>query len=318
MAKTSTKAVLLSLILMTVAIISLPRLVKAESSSIHVTINKPQSGETCYIGDKVEIRVTPQIVVYGVTNYVQVEVVKDNKILKHENLIYTSLNAVSTSFTPDSSGSYTIKAGFSSTGGSSITYENPQTVTVKVVDPATEIKTVKPKTTQAHRFSRDISVLYFDNYSGYNVNIYRSTKKTSGFKRINTVSNKDYYQDEGLKNTTYYYKIRLAKKIGSKTYYSEYSKVAVSKPEGIPTIKSVKYIKGKGVKITWTASPYADMYFFIRIGDDEFFKELPKTQTYYLDKKVKAGKTYEYEVKAYNEKDGNGKASQIVKIKIPK
>lgn len=86
MAKTSTKAVLLSLILMTVAIISLPRLVKAESSSIHVTINKPQSGETCYIGDKVEIRVTPQIVVYGITNYVQVEVVKDNKILKHENL----------------------------------------------------------------------------------------------------------------------------------------------------------------------------------------------------------------------------------------
>ena len=57
--------------------------------------------------------------------------------------------------------------------------------------------------------------------------IYRSTKKSSGFKKVGTIKVSDSitkYSDKKLKNnTTYYYKIRSYKKVGKKTYYSSYS-----------------------------------------------------------------------------------------------
>ena len=87
--------------------------------------------------------------------------------------------------------------------------------------------------------------------------------------------------------------------------------------KGIPQIKSLKYVKGKGVKITWTKSDYADKYFIFR-SDDGFFKEVKASKSYTYDKTVKKGKKYTYEVKAFNEEAMNGKASDEVTIKVPK
>lgn len=57
--------------------------------------------------------------------------------------------------------------------------------------------------------------------------IYRSTKKNSGYKKIRTITKKSKvtYTDPGLRlKKTYYYKIRSYKKVKGKTFYSSFSK----------------------------------------------------------------------------------------------
>lgn len=58
--------------------------------------------------------------------------------------------------------------------------------------------------------------------------IYRSKKKSSGFTRIATVkgtAKTAYTTARVKKGTTYYYRIRAYKKVGSQTYYGMYSGV---------------------------------------------------------------------------------------------
>lgn len=57
--------------------------------------------------------------------------------------------------------------------------------------------------------------------------IYRSTKKNKGYKRIKTIKgNKKFTYKDGKKlkkKKTYYYKIKVCRKLSGKTYYSKYS-----------------------------------------------------------------------------------------------
>lgn len=67
---------------------------------------------------------------------------------------------------------------------------------------------------------------YDSSVDGYQV--YRSTKKAKGFKKIKTLKSGYYssFQNKKLKKgKTYYYKIRAYKTVNGKKYYSEFSKV---------------------------------------------------------------------------------------------
>ena len=68
------------------------------------------------------------------------------------------------------------------------------------------------------------------NVSGIKYQVYRSTKKTSGFKKALTTSKKYYTNTSGLKKgTTYYYKVRGYKYLNGKYYYSPWSDVTYKK-----------------------------------------------------------------------------------------
>jgi hypothetical protein len=62
---------------------------------------------------------------------------------------------------------------------------------------------------------------YIDGYQ-----VYKSTSKTTGFKKAFTTDNTSYKNTTGLvKGTRYYYKVRAYKQVGSKSIYSSWSNV---------------------------------------------------------------------------------------------
>ena len=68
------------------------------------------------------------------------------------------------------------------------------------------------------------------NVNGIKYQVYKSTKKTSGFKKAITTSKKYYTNTSGLKKgTTYYYKVRGYKYLNGKYYYSPWSDVTYKK-----------------------------------------------------------------------------------------
>lgn len=68
------------------------------------------------------------------------------------------------------------------------------------------------------------------NVNGIKYQVYKSTKKTSGFKKAITTSKKYYTNTSELKKgTTYYYKVRGYKHLNGKYYYSPWSDVTYKK-----------------------------------------------------------------------------------------
>ena len=68
------------------------------------------------------------------------------------------------------------------------------------------------------------------NVSGIKYQVYKSTKKTGGFKKTITTSKKYYTNTSGLtKGSTYYYKVRGYKYLNGKYYYSPWSNVTYKK-----------------------------------------------------------------------------------------
>lgn len=62
---------------------------------------------------------------------------------------------------------------------------------------------------------------------GMKYQVYKSTKRNSGYEKVRTASNMYYKNTAGLqKGKTYYYKVRGFKTIGGKTYYTDWSNVA--------------------------------------------------------------------------------------------
>ena len=283
---------------------------------IDVKIVAPENSSTYFKDDPISIRVTPTLYVNGMDNVIQIRIIKAGKTVFSKNLPFgADLKTVATSYTPTKTGTYTLKAGYSPTDQTAMSDDDPATVVFTVKDITKEIVDLKP-VIKAYRFSRGMTVLSWKAREGYKLKIYRATKKTGTYKCIKTTT-KDRFEDTGVSgDKTYYYKARWYVKKDGKSYYSKYSKIKSASTAGIPQIKSLKYVAGKGVKITWTESSYADEYFVFRT-DDGFFKSVKKGKLYVYDKSVKKGKKYTYEVKAFNEKAQNGKASDEKSIKIP-
>lgn len=140
------------------------------------------------------------------------------------------------------------------------------------------------------------------NVAGYK--IYRSTKKSSGYKCVKTTSSTSW-TDKGLKtNKTYYYKIKAYSKFGKKTKKSsKYSAVVKAKPY-IDTPGSVKVsVAGnRSLKISWNKSKYAKSYQIYRAtSKNGKYKKIKTTSsTSYTNSGLTTGKTYYYKVRAYN------------------
>ena len=98
-----------------------------------------------------------------------------------------------------------------------------------------DIKSLTIKTTT--KFSKSgskrtakISWTPSKNISGVKYQVYKSSKKTSGYKKAITTSKKTYSNTSGLtKGKTYYYRVRAYKYLKGKYYYSSWSNAAACK-----------------------------------------------------------------------------------------
>lgn len=144
--------------------------------------------------------------------------------------------------------------------------------------------------------------------AGYEV--YRSTKKNSGYKRVKVLegSNKNTFTDTHLiSGTTYYYKIRAYKTLNKKKIYSSYSKVKY----GTTNLTKVQFYKinkneivNGSVKLRFQKTKRAQGYMIYRsAGKNGKYTRIAVikggNRSYYLDKKADKGKRYYYKIRAY-------------------
>ena len=134
--------------------------------------------------------------------------------------------------------------------------------------------------------------------------IYRSTKKSSGFEKIATVSNKKgsvYFRNNKTKLTlgkTYYYKV---KKIVNKKTVDTSNTVSI-KISLLPVTNTKATITSNNdVKLSWTKSSYATSYSIYRCTtkNGEFKKLGATSKTTYTDKSPSSGRVYYYKIYAH-------------------
>ena len=86
----------------------------------------------------------------------------------------------------------------------------------------------KPSVSSVKNAKKKKAVLKWKKQSGATgIQVYRSTKKKSGFKKVTTTKGSavSYTNSKLKKKKTYYYKIRSLSKVNGKTVYSAYSAV---------------------------------------------------------------------------------------------
>lgn len=133
--------------------------------------------------------------------------------------------------------------------------------------------------------------------------IYRSTSKYSGYKRVATIKKGSTvsYKDKSVKSgKTYYYKVRPYCKSGSKTVTAAFcspQKVTLLKKPAI----SVKALSSSQIKISWKEVSGAKKYEIYRsTSKDGKYKKIASVadMVSYKDAKISSTKKYYYKVRA--------------------
>ena len=134
---------------------------------------------------------------------------------------------------------------------------------------------------------------------GYKV--YRSTKKSSGYKAIATVTGCDKvaYTDSSVNaGKTYYYKVQA---LGTYTAQNSKNSAAVAATARLSTPKvTATSASSTSIKLTWKKVSGATGYTVYRAGSKsgKYTKLTATTSPSFTDKKVTSGKTYYYKVVA--------------------
>lgn len=132
--------------------------------------------------------------------------------------------------------------------------------------------------------------------------IYRSTKKNSGYRKIATTSKTTFTNSKLTPGATYYYKIRARRTINGAPAYSKHSSVkSVKLKLSAPRLISAKTSGKKNVKVKWTKVSGAKGYEVFRSTSKKrgFKKVKTLGKTSFTDKLSKK-RTYYYKVRCYN------------------
>lgn len=163
---------------------------------------------------------------------------------------------------------------------------------------------------------------------GYQV--YRSTKKNSGYKLVKTVKTNQFTIGKGLKSSTnYYFKVRGFRKINGKNVYTKDTSIIVNlnKKKAIPSLKltGLKAVSSKRkVTITWneTQSMYGLSGYRIMQSTkkNSGYKTVGtvKGRKITVKKGLKKGKSYYFKIQGYV-KSGKTKIytkASVVKVKV--
>lgn len=142
--------------------------------------------------------------------------------------------------------------------------------------------------------------------------VYRSTKRSSGYAQIQTLSSSARsYTDTGRKTgTTYYYKVRAYKTVSGTRHLGAYSAVANAKP----ALAKAKKVKAKRagkqkIRVSWKRVTGATGYKVYRSTKKnkgfKAVKTIKKAKTVkYTTKRLKKGKRYYFKVRAYRTVSG--------------
>ncbi len=185
-----------------------------------------------------------------------------------------------------------------------------------------------PQITEMEATSSTSMLLTWKKVSGSNgYQIYRSTSKNSGYKKIATVNgaNAVSYEDAELSaGKTYYYKIRAFKKNSKKNEYSSYSGVKKAWTLKKVTLAGVADSAETGVAFKWKKVSNASQYSIYRsTSAGKGFKKIATVSANkltYTDQNVKAGNVYYYKVAANNSITagiaGTGDYSEVIGIPV--
>ena len=164
------------------------------------------------------------------------------------------------------------------------------------------VKVGKPKIEQLVTYDKNTNYLVWtQTANAQKYQIYRSTKKSSGFKLIATVEECEYL-DTGVKpNTTYYYKLRGITEVNGKTVKSSYSAVKSHKITiGKPVITVDGDEDGKTLTVSWFETALAESYdVYYSTSKTKNFKKLTNTtETSVVFDAGTLNKTYYFKVRA--------------------
>lgn len=133
--------------------------------------------------------------------------------------------------------------------------------------------------------------------------IYRSTRKTKGFKKIGTAKRTNFTDSKVKSGKVYYYKITAFKKNKSELTSKKSDMTTVYMKPKTPKLNG-RYVN-KSIKLTWKKIHGAEKYYIYRKNTKGKYKKIGTTnRLYYNDKKVTEGKSYFYKVTAVYNKDG--------------
>lgn len=176
----------------------------------------------------------------------------------------------------------------------------------------------KVKATSIGMKSIKVSWKKVDGAAGYKV--YRSTKKTSGFKRVKTTKATSWKNTKLKTGKTYYYKVRAYKERNGKQVYSKHSNVAKAKP--VPAAPMLKLTAGSNsIKATWSkvkgsngyklyrATSKAGKYKAIRNAKGSWNRD-------YTSVNKKSGKKYYFKVRAYKTVNGKNVYGKMSAVKV--
>ena len=153
--------------------------------------------------------------------------------------------------------------------------------------------------------------------------IYRSAKKTSGFKEVKTVAKSgalSFANKSLTMKKTYYYKVKAYRTVDGKKVYSSYSSVkkATTRSLAKPTVTlsgGSQKITVKAKKVTG-ASGYVVYRSTKKTSGFKAIKTVKKSGSLkFVNSKLKAKKTYYYKVKAFVTEDGKRIYSKYSTVK---
>lgn len=167
---------------------------------------------------------------------------------------------------------------------------------------ASEVQTqlTTPKATTASSLTK-VKVQWKKVNGALGYKVYRSTKKSSGYKAIATVTgcNKVAYTDSSVTSgKTYYYKVQA---LGTYTAQNSKNSAAVAATARLSTPEvTAKAASSTSIKLTWKKVSGATGYTVYRAASKsgKYTKLTATTSLSYTDKKVTSGKTYYYKVVA--------------------
>ncbi len=169
------------------------------------------------------------------------------------------------------------------------------------------ISSLKPPVLTSAKQSNKTTTIAFNKVAGAKgYNIYYSTKKDSGYKKLVSTTKTSYSTDSLKEGSVYYFKVNAFEVVDGDILYSEYSNIlSVTKNYEIAQIEkytpTINVVQNKAkVIIAYNKVPYAKSYIIYvkKPGDTKYSRLAETSKLSYSSSKFKIDTKYSFKVRA--------------------